>query len=187
MKRSRLPVGWNEARIRKVLAHYEGQTEDEAALEDEVARPVATSKLPVAAEQADQECSGPVSGATVVLRILPRSAPASRAFRDTLFGYADGSALASVFYGRVEDLARDVDRDEAEIPVILGHAMAHGIGHLLLGSASHSKTGIMCGQWDRNYLRRTLMGRRVFSPEQMERIKAEVLRRIQGFEVPTQR
>ena len=37
MKRSRLPAGWNEARIRKVLEHYEGQTEDEAALEDKAA------------------------------------------------------------------------------------------------------------------------------------------------------
>jgi len=37
MKRNRLPAGWSAARIRKVLEHYEGQTEDEAALEDEAA------------------------------------------------------------------------------------------------------------------------------------------------------
>jgi hypothetical protein len=34
MKRSRFPAGWNEARVRRVLEHYEGQTEDEAVAED---------------------------------------------------------------------------------------------------------------------------------------------------------
>jgi hypothetical protein len=37
MKRSQFPVGWDEARVRRVLEHYEGQTEDEAVAEDEAA------------------------------------------------------------------------------------------------------------------------------------------------------
>ena len=37
MKRNRFPAGWNEARVRRLLAHYEGQTEDEAVAEDEAA------------------------------------------------------------------------------------------------------------------------------------------------------
>jgi len=37
MKRNRFPAGWNEARVRRVLEHYEGQTEDEAVAEDEAA------------------------------------------------------------------------------------------------------------------------------------------------------
>jgi hypothetical protein len=37
VKKQKLPRGWDEARIRKVLAHYEKQTEDEAAAEDEAA------------------------------------------------------------------------------------------------------------------------------------------------------
>jgi len=36
-KRQKLPRGWDEERIRKVLAHYENQTEDEAVAEDESA------------------------------------------------------------------------------------------------------------------------------------------------------
>ena len=35
MKRSRFPAGWNEARVRRVLEHYEQQTEVEAVAEDE--------------------------------------------------------------------------------------------------------------------------------------------------------
>jgi hypothetical protein len=37
MKRKGFPAGWNEARVRKVLEHYEGQTEGEAVAEDEAA------------------------------------------------------------------------------------------------------------------------------------------------------
>ncbi len=32
------PTGWNEARVRQVLAHYEGETDEEAVAEDEAAR-----------------------------------------------------------------------------------------------------------------------------------------------------
>jgi hypothetical protein len=37
MKKTKFPPGWDEERVRKVLAHYEGQTEDEAVAEDEAA------------------------------------------------------------------------------------------------------------------------------------------------------
>jgi hypothetical protein len=36
-KKQKFPPGWNEKRIRKVIAHYEQQTEDEAVAEDEAA------------------------------------------------------------------------------------------------------------------------------------------------------
>lgn len=36
-KRSGFPKGWNEARVRAVLEHYETQTEEEAVAEDEAA------------------------------------------------------------------------------------------------------------------------------------------------------
>jgi hypothetical protein len=37
MRQHRFPPGWDEERVRKVLAHYEQQTEDEAVAEDEAA------------------------------------------------------------------------------------------------------------------------------------------------------
>jgi hypothetical protein len=36
-KGERFPPGWNEKRVRRVLDHYENQTEDEAVAEDEAA------------------------------------------------------------------------------------------------------------------------------------------------------
>ena len=36
-RKNRFPKGWDEARVRAVLEHYENQTEDEAVAEDEAA------------------------------------------------------------------------------------------------------------------------------------------------------
>jgi hypothetical protein len=37
MKKNRFPKGWDEERVKRVLDHYESQTEDEAVAEDEAA------------------------------------------------------------------------------------------------------------------------------------------------------
>jgi type II secretory pathway component PulC len=37
MKRKTFPSGWDAKRVQKVLAHYEGQSEEEAVAEDEAA------------------------------------------------------------------------------------------------------------------------------------------------------
>jgi hypothetical protein len=36
-KQSKFPEGWDEARVRRTLEHYETQTEEEAVAEDEAA------------------------------------------------------------------------------------------------------------------------------------------------------
>lgn len=50
MKKSKFPKGWDEERVRRVLAHYEKQTEEEALAEDEAAyedRTQTTIDIPV--------------------------------------------------------------------------------------------------------------------------------------------
>ena len=37
MNETRFPEGWDEERVRRVLAHYKEQTDDEAVAEDEAA------------------------------------------------------------------------------------------------------------------------------------------------------
>jgi len=37
MKQNKYPSGWNERKVRKVLKHYESQTEEQAIAEDEAA------------------------------------------------------------------------------------------------------------------------------------------------------
>jgi hypothetical protein len=142
------------------------------------AQPMLASAAPVA--QAETDCDGPVAGATLVLRILPRSTPASQSFRDTMFGFAEGQWVASVFYARVEDLVLSVNGGKREAPVILGDVIAHEIGHLLLGTNSHSPSGIMCAKWDQEYLRKAVMGFQKFSSEQAALIQVTVRRRQAG-------
>lgn len=45
MNGPRFPPGWDEARVRRVLEHYERQTEDEAVAEDEAAYESVTETL----------------------------------------------------------------------------------------------------------------------------------------------
>jgi hypothetical protein len=37
MKASKFPPGWDEERVRRILEHYEAQSEEEAVAEDEAA------------------------------------------------------------------------------------------------------------------------------------------------------
>lgn len=37
MKKAKFPPGWDEQRVRRVLEHYEQQTDDQAVAEDEAA------------------------------------------------------------------------------------------------------------------------------------------------------
>jgi len=42
MRQTRFPPGWDEERVRRVLEHYESQTDEEAVAEDEAAFEVTT-------------------------------------------------------------------------------------------------------------------------------------------------
>jgi hypothetical protein len=45
MNQSRYPEGWDEARVRRVLEHYEGQSDEEAVAEDDAAAEDTTHTL----------------------------------------------------------------------------------------------------------------------------------------------
>ncbi|MDB4324771.1 hypothetical protein N9971_00340 [bacterium] len=55
MSQNRYPPGWDDARVRKVLDHYESQSDDEAVAEDEASWESSTSttmRVPVDLVQA---------------------------------------------------------------------------------------------------------------------------------------
>ena len=81
----------------------------------------------------------------------------------------------SIFYHRVEAIAK---KGGVSRVVILGHILAHEIGHLLLGRGSHSESGIMHVPWDKLQLRRASEGRLLFTSRQAKQIRAQVLRRV---------
>jgi hypothetical protein len=61
---------------------------------------------------------------------------------------------------------------------LLGLAMAHELGHLLLRSASHSVTGIMRARWAEKQLRDDDRGYLRFTPAEAESMSKEARRRM---------
>ena len=94
----------------------------------------------------DCPCERMVGPVELVMRLAvstPESEPGSLGF-----SYVDvqkrAGTLGTVFTDRVHALAQAARADEGEL---LGRAMAHEIGHLLLGTHDHARTGLMRGQW----------------------------------------
>ena len=48
--------------------------------------------------------------------------------------------------------------------VLLGHAIAHELGHLLLGTSAHARYRLMAGRWRNTDLDRASVGLLLFSP-----------------------
>jgi hypothetical protein len=112
------------------------------------------------------ECEYPAGPRHLALRIVPWSSN----LRDSVFGAAflsvEGEGTYSdVFYDAVQKLHQDW---HASLAGVLGHVMAHEIGHLLLGTNAHSPTGIMRLGWQGRELRNISMGTFLFTSEQAE-------------------
>jgi len=108
-------------------------------------------------------CKKELIASDFTLRVL--TAPTKNKFQDTVFGFAIQPVLASVYY---EYASRRASNDDAEFeaPLILGCVIAHEIGHLLLGSNSHSSMGIMQSRWDSTQFRQLMEGNLLFTPSQ---------------------
>ena len=81
---------------------------------------------------------------------------------------------AYIFYRNVLEVAGDGVADKSQV---LGHAMVHEIGHLLLGPNSHTASGIMRGRWNKQDLETIAKGHLEFSEQQSEHIREEILER----------
>ena len=79
--------------------------------------------------------------------------------------------MATIFHEQVRTVARRSGVDDAEL---LGRAVAHEIGHLLLRCAQHSRTGLMRGAWSIEELTRNRREDWVFAPADRQRLNATV-------------
>jgi len=103
----------------------------------------------------------------LTLKISPHAMNAQARNRIEVLGtaYPDEKGagyFAYVFYDRIQELAKRLRLGHA----LLADVMAHEIGHLLLGSISHSPSGIMCGHWNYEELRNVAEGTMSFDPTQ---------------------
>src|SRR5690349_18223083 len=81
-----------------------------------------------------------------------------------------GTAIAYVFYRRVEGEARQYGSSE---PLVLACAIAHEIAHLLMPGRVHSALGLMRASWNREDFSRAERGQLRFSDEEAAIIRAK--------------
>ena len=104
---------------------------------------------------ADADCARPLGSNELIARFaVADDANARRQAGSLGFSMIDGSrrpaTVATVYVDRVERLARDVRVNAA---LILGRALAHEIGHTLMGTTRHAGGGLMRAVWSRAELR----------------------------------
>jgi len=103
-------------------------------------------------------CDHPVVDGELIVRLI--TAPMMRSGTVTM-GYAlvdpsvRHSLIASVYWNRVRSIAGEARIDPRPL---LGRAIAHEIGHLLLNTNSHTPAGLMRATWSQAELRLNLPG-----------------------------
>ena len=104
--------------------------------------------LPADPTDADA-CTQPLRWNELLVRIVSAGTVDGRLGVDTLGSAvvdvdAGVGSLATVYADRVRVMAQHADVDDAEL---LGRAMAHEVGHLLLGTNGHAAHGLMRASW----------------------------------------
>ena len=110
--------------------------------------------------------------AYLAVRIVPRSMhSASEVFGVAFLSEEGIGCYSDVFYDRALELHADWNVGLSDI---LGNVMARELGHLLLGSNSHSGTGIMRAQWQGEELRRLSRGSLSFTSQQASHMRGKL-------------
>ena len=112
----------------------------------------------------------------IVLRIEAHAGPKHdpKAIGVALAPELGDGVYATIFFDRVRQRAADAGLN---VGSVLGHAIAHEIGHLLLGTNSHSGSGLMSAVWTASELRSLEKGQLNFVPDEAAKMHGEVVRR----------
>ena len=122
-----------------------------------------TCRARAAASPSSPRCLEPLASSEIMVRIT--AAPDGPYDEATLgCAYVDTRArrgvLASLYAARIAALA---DRAGVDRGLVLGRALAHEIGHLLLGTSTHRPRGLMRALWTLQELQRPTQKDWVFS------------------------
>jgi hypothetical protein len=112
----------------------------------------------------------------LTIKIVPHSMADRLQPDDEKIGMAPGTAtargqLAYVFYDRVEGLS---EYFSTALGQVLGGAVAHEIGHLLLPYHAHSRSGLMRAAWVSEDFQNLARGWLLFTREQGELMRTRV-------------
>jgi hypothetical protein len=117
-----------------------------------------------------EDCEHVSDTLRLILRIIPESMAAQLHRPSRVFGMAV-QADAFIFFGRIQMFS---DIEGISEPVILGHAMAHELGHMVLRHTKHSQNGIMMETYRKDALRLAEKGRLQFTRQQAAEIRARL-------------
>jgi hypothetical protein len=127
--------------------------------------------------------------ADIQLSIFPDVMSDRSGLSNNVMGLAPGTGpdrgIVYVFDGKVRTLfwrmssayiRGNMDR-HVSMDQVLGHAIAHELGHVLLNQQVHSPHGIMRGEWGFADFRDMTYSMLLFTPQQAELLRADVRRR----------
>jgi len=103
-----------------------------------------------------------------------QSAPGPRRIMGMALAADQLRAVLSLYFDAVTDVARRYGSPRGEL---LGLALAHEMGHVLLPPPSHSATGIMQASWEGDDIRHVLAGDAAFTDAQVLAMQARLASR----------
>jgi hypothetical protein len=109
----------------------------------------------------DKQCQNAPAGALYLIL----EATASSRFKPLTLGYAqpyNAGTAVHIFYNRIRE------DHPADYAIVLGHAMAHEIAHVLQGVGRHSESGLMKARWTYRDYGDMHLGLLRFAPEDVE-------------------
>jgi hypothetical protein len=120
-------------------------------------------------------CQKPLGPLDFVLRIVPTSKAGHATLDHSTLAFAvlegDNRAYVTVLYEPIAELAANHDVPASQL---LGHAVAHEIGHLFLGANAHSPRGLMRARWDEKDVQLAAQRNLLFTQPQSELIRAKI-------------
>src|SRR5262245_46222701 len=112
-------------------------------------------------------CPAVIDKAHVSIRIFQQTAAKIQEGGEAF----EAARIVNIDWNRAEAQARML---KAPAPRLMAHTVAHELGHLLLGSNSHSPAGIMTARWDTQVLTRMCQEGLYFNNQQSEFILSEL-------------
>jgi hypothetical protein len=140
---------------------------------------VRTSWRDCTAADGHRPCAGEAtSRAVLAINLFGRGqsralAPSPHALGVAFLPKQPGEGPVAIVF--VEEAKVEARRSVVPLHVVLGHAMAHEAGHLLLGAPEHAADGLMQARWSSQDLARAMRGQLRFTAEEASRLRAAVL------------
>ena len=117
----------------------------------------------------DPNCSAISYPTHFSVRVVPKISPVKgHIFGQTFQDAAGEGNYALVYYAGIKAFRAATTVSTGEL---LGCVIAHELGHLLLGTASHSPAGLMSGVWQDTELKQALRHNLLFSDDEGERMR----------------